>query len=40
MAAGVPPDTDPFAELRDTTKLRKKARRKAARRKAARRADA
>jgi membrane protein len=40
MAAGIPPDTDPFAELRDTTKLRKKARRKAARRKAARRADA
>lgn len=31
MAAGGPPDTGPFPELRDTTKLRKKARRKAAR---------
>jgi membrane protein len=30
IAAGVPPDAEPFAELRDTRKLRKKRRRSAA----------
>jgi membrane protein len=28
IAAGLPPEKEPFAELRDTRKLRKKSRRK------------
>ena len=39
MAAGAPADKEPFVELRDTTKLRKAARRKAGTRKAASRAS-